>query len=700
MLQIEAINIVIHTNTGLFGRKLFFTKGLNIVRGNNTSGKSSLFGAIIYGLGFEELLGSKNDRALQSVFKSVVKEHSQDNSSQPESQITQSEVYLQISNGRQTVTTKRFVLHDKIKPQAIELYDGPLISEPDGEYQRMPMFLHDPGSASNEAIGFHKFLEDFLNTKLPEIINQDGRRVKMYLPLIAAAHFIEQKAGWSDFYANMPYYGVRDANSRVFEYILGFSVFEIAAKRQEIQSQLRQIEEKWKVVFEKVKQILVRGGGEIIGIPDSPEILSQDVKPVTRFYRGDKTYSLNELIQQSDSELNNIKFELMLPSNENTKKLEEKLEAVKELTERYEVFYDNLRADVTENRERWRQYKIQLKNVDEDLRKNKDAEKIQNLGLESRLSVTSGLCPTCHQNINDTLLPEGLHITPMRIGENVSYLNAQKKMIEAFVKNIENGLSEKETRLEAVEKAIQNNRLQIKSLKRELTSDDRLPPESVIERKVVLERELGFLYRIREELEKGINEIYSISLEFKTVKASAVSLAQTYLSDADLDKLQSFEYNFRSMLHKFGFTSKPVWSLGISNEKYLPVHEVKLPNGIGRQVDIRFESSASDFIRAQWAYYTSLMKTSIEKGGNHWQTLIFDEPQQQSSSTENFKAFLGELATFKEQQVIVLASFQNSNDDFKEATQHLATVNIIDLAANNSLLIERVMPPSILEHRR
>src|SRR4051812_30400197 len=118
MIFIEAVKVIIHTNTGVFGRTIAFKKGLNIIRANNTSGKSSLFGAILYGLGFEEILGSRNDKALQSVFKSVVKEIV---SLPIENIVVQSEIYLQFSNGTKSVTSKRFIVNDRIKPQAVEV---------------------------------------------------------------------------------------------------------------------------------------------------------------------------------------------------------------------------------------------------------------------------------------------------------------------------------------------------------------------------------------------------------------------------------------------------------------------------------------------------------------------------------------------------------------------------------------------------
>ena len=91
MLRINAIKIEIETQDGLYGFEQNFQKGLNIIRGDNSSGKSSLFQAILFALGLEELLGGKNEKTMQSVLKDQVEF--------PDSEfhkILQSQIYLEI----------------------------------------------------------------------------------------------------------------------------------------------------------------------------------------------------------------------------------------------------------------------------------------------------------------------------------------------------------------------------------------------------------------------------------------------------------------------------------------------------------------------------------------------------------------------------------------------------------------------------
>lgn len=688
MIQIEAVRAIIHTNSGVFGRTLEFKKGLNIVRADNTSGKSSLFGALLYGLGFEEILGGRNDKALQSVFKSIVKEIV--NGQQVEHDVIQSEILLQFTNGEKSITTRRFVVNNQVKPQAVEVFYGELLTEENFEIERAPMYVHDAGAASNEDIGFHKFLEEFIGYQLPEIVNQDGKRVKMYLPLLASAHFIEQKVGWSDFYATIPFYGIRDAYAKVFEYILDFDVFEVAAKRQEVANELKDISDKWVDLHSNIIAIAKKGGSEVVGLPTSPQIINDDTRPYLRFIRGDKSYLLNEIIEKVNNDLELIKQELSSSNPTDMKSAEGEMLNLKNNTERYEILYDNLSSQINQDKELLRQYSQQLSNVEDDLRKNKDAEKIQAIGLSMDLKISSGICPTCNQNINNTLLNENVEILPMRIDDNISYLQSQKKMIMAFVDNLKKQVADKENKVAALEDAINKNRQRIRSIKRTLISDDRLPSEEKIEQKIIHERELSFLYKIRGEFEELLIKLSEIGLKYLQVKGSISGLYSNYLSPKDKLKFEYFENKFRSLLTKFGFTSKSINSIRISLEKYLPVYEFNSSNGVARQVDIRFETSASDYIRAIWAYYISLMKTSTENNGNHFGLLVFDEPQQQSAGNVNFKSFLQELESMNQQQSILFASFQNSDEIFSEEVSGLTEVNILDFATSNELIISRI----------
>jgi hypothetical protein len=122
------------------------------------------------------------------------------------------------------------------------------------------------------------------------------------------------------------------------------------------------------------------------------------------------------------------------------------------------------------------------------------------------------------------------------------------------------------------------------------------------------------------------------------------------------------------LLNTFNYQSKPFEAVRISNDSYLPVAQ---KTDAEQFYNIKFDSSASDFIRCIWAYTTALLKTSVTYGTKHPRLLIFDEPKQQDMSKDSFKSFLVELSKFKSEQVLVFASFENSDSSFEEATEGL-----------------------------
>src|SRR3954464_12127707 len=137
MLKIRAIKLEVNTTTGLFGAKHEFTTGLNIIRGDNSTGKSSLFQSILYCLGFEELLGGKNEKTMQSVLKDQVEfpRNTLHN-------ITQSFVYLEIEN-KEIVTIKRSVASPTRKSQLIDVYHGALLTGDSQALESRQTWVHD-----------------------------------------------------------------------------------------------------------------------------------------------------------------------------------------------------------------------------------------------------------------------------------------------------------------------------------------------------------------------------------------------------------------------------------------------------------------------------------------------------------------------------------------------------------------------------
>lgn len=665
MLKIRAIKLEVNTTSGLFGAEYEFGNGLNIIRGDNTTGKSSLFQSILYGLGFEELLGGKNEKTMQTALKDQVEF--------PDGNfhlINQSFVYLEIEN-KEIVTVKRSITSDSRKPQLVDVFSGALLTGKDKTLPSRPMFVHDKGGASDDIYGFHLFLAEFLNWDLPEVITTKGEMSHLYLQQIAPAFIIEQKSGWSDFFATLPYYPMRNTESRVVEFILDLDVFENQKRKQQLSSNKQQVSTKWSSLFFQFNKLAEKCGGTLRGLEQNASIINSINGIYIAMLKNEKEITLTDFQEQQKAELAELEKQQTTTVGSNINKNEEALKKLTDKLNQLSLNYEMLSPELNYDNEKLKQYSRQLEAVSEDLRKNKGALKVKSLGHELPAETADDSCPTCHQPIKDSLLPSEIKQTPMRIEDNVSFLEAQQKMIEVYIEGQEKIIREKEKKLLTYQTQLTETRQEIRDTKKELVQDERLPSVLEIEKRLNLKKKVEFFSKVIEDFAQLIEELKALSKELESVLSREKNLPQDFFTLEDRKKLTSLYDNFIALLKKFHYQSKPFDAIKISNDNYLPVAEKTLENGMKLAYNLKFDSSASDFIRCLWSYYTAILKTSIAFQTNHPMLLIFDEPKQQDMAIENFKSFLTELSQFKDQQVLVFASFENSDEAYKVATEGL-----------------------------
>ncbi len=663
MLHIRAIKLEVNTADGLFGTVLTFNKGLNIIRANNTTGKSTIFQSILYALGFEELLGAKYEKTMQSVLKDEVIDMED-----IKHKVLQSYVILEIEN-KEIVTIRRSVVSAKRKSTLIDVFKGPYITSPEGSYEVSQMFVHERGAASDEIFGFHAFLENYLGWDLPEVLTTSGDFVKLYMTLIAPSFIVEQKKGWSDFFATQPFYNIRNADARVVEFLLNMDVFQNERRKQIINQDKRVIQEKWQFVYNEFRKFAERVSGELIGLNESPVIINKSSDIYIRVIKQERSYLIPELVSTLSAEYNTLLNSNQDNTSIDLQKSANRLDELSSLLNKHNFRYEQISSDTFHEKEKIKQFILQRKNVEEDLKNNKTAQRMYTMGADLPTSIAKRACPTCGNELKDSLLPKEADQTPMLIDENILFLEAQRKMIEVFIEGQRKLVIESETRMSDYKNQIGLLRSQIRAIKRDLVSDDRLPSEAEIENKINLRRQIEFYDSAIEKIDDFKDQVMDLSKKWTKVLKSEKALPKDFFSAEDRVKLGALEKNLIFLLNRFNYHSKESDAIKISSDKYQPSIEIDLGNGRTKSYDIRFDSSGSDLIRCLWAYYVSLFKTSREFNGCHPDLLVFDEPQQQSASTTDFHDFLNELSGYPDSQIIVFGSFQNSEEDFIKATE-------------------------------
>ena len=266
----------------------------------------------------------------------------------------------------------------------------------------------------------------------------------------------------------------------------------------------------------------------------------------------------------------------------------------------------------------------------------------------------------------------------MNIDENINYVKAQEKMIIAYLSSQEQIIRENDKRATNLFAEIKNLRLEIRTLKKELIDDERLPSIADIEKKVKLQSKVDFYNEFIIEINEKIDDIYELSKDWKQVIQEEKKLSEVFLSVKDKQKIFSLENNFKKLLSGFEYSSKSTQNISISRDFdkdfLLPVVE----NGIIKY-NLRYDSSGSDWIRASWGYYCALFKVSQDNNTNHPKLLMLDEPAQQEMSDSSYTELLKELEKYKDAQVLVFSSFHNSEINYKEVTAEIKDFKLIEV---------------------
>ena len=179
-MNIKRLSIEITTNEDPFFFEHKFQNGLNIIASDvNTSGKSSVLSAIMYGLGMEEIIGGRGSKVLSAAFNNKIKD-----TNDKIYNVLKASVYLEISNQNETVTILRTVKDLPRNDNLVTVIFGNYEDRYNPKVKTIDYFVHDANSAKGR-LGFFRFLEDFLGLTLPNVLGYDGKEKKLYIQNIS-----------------------------------------------------------------------------------------------------------------------------------------------------------------------------------------------------------------------------------------------------------------------------------------------------------------------------------------------------------------------------------------------------------------------------------------------------------------------------------------------------------------------------------
>lgn len=645
MLKINRLRIEIETDNGLYGIDEGFNSGLNFLASeDNTCGKSSIIEAFYYGLGFEEIIGGRGEKVLTSAYKTFIED------GENKLSVLEAKIYLEISNGQEEATLYRTAKMANRDSRLITVYYSSLDEITKKETLVEDMYVHMPNSATN-AKGFHSFLEKFLHLQLPMVPSADGNQRKLYLQLIFSCMFIEQKHGWGDIFSGIPVLGVKDSKKRVLEFVLNLDTLSNEKKKENLKYEEAQIKNDWALEIRELLNAVNRETCTIIGLPVSPCILSQiDISGIHILKNKQELENDIAGLKEEYESLEAIKPKVI----DNFDDLQEELEKTEEDIEKFEDKMRWLREKIVNENSCIRVLNDNIEILENDLRNNKDAARLRELGSSLECMTSENICPICQQSIDDTLLPviEGMEI--MSIDENIRHLEAQKIMLFYAKESHRNNKAEMDVELQQLQGRVFSLRRLAMALRNDLYTVEEDVSEAIVYKKIDLLTRIEKLEDLQVLAQEKKQRLLQLSEKWKQYLEEKRNVPSKKFSNDDLEKLYQLREKFVVNLKKYGYKSViDMQEIKISEESYLPVIE---------EFDMKFDSSASDNIRAIWAYTVALMQVSMGKSGNHPNVLIFDEPNQHSIIPNDMEKFFDSIIKLENKcQIIVGITIKDSD---------------------------------------
>ena len=671
MLRISRLRVEINTIKGTYGIDESFKDGLNFIASfENTCGKSSILAAIYYCLGFEQILGGAGrigSKVLTSAFKTAIEDNGESLT------VTESGAYLEINNGNETRTIYRNIKSESKDNHLVTVYYGNYNSISNNKILSEDYYVNIQNSATSEK-GFHTFLEEFLHMELPLVRTSDGNERKLYLQMIFASMFIEQKHGWSDILSGMPVFGIRESKKRIVEYILGLDTLKNEKERDRLKIVKTQIEYKWNQLISDFKKAVHSELCEVSNLPIHPQVLSDiDYSRIVVSVLG--SASIKEEIQSLNDEYNGLR-QLKPLVCDNFDALNIELSETETQILAFENRLDEINRSLASCNEAIKRLNSDLILVKSDIRNNNDAARLQKFGSETvGGDISSNICPVCKQHIQDNLLNAETVSGFMSIEDNIRHLREQKKMLEFTLgsrKELHKKLNREKDDLEV---RLQTLRRLAHTLRSDLfTTTDTEASEAIMLKRIEISNRIERLSKLENTIISLTEQLKGLSVEWNTYLDQKNKLPKKDISESDIEKITLLKKRFIENLKRYHYSSLSSFE-GIE----ISINSSLLPTIDG--FDMKFDSSASDGIRVIWAFTMALLQVSIEKNGNHPGVIIFDEPAQQSIVPEDMKSFIKTVVEIKKSFQIITAITLNSQE-------LIDIIDNLDTSSYHKILIE------------
>ena len=674
MMRIDKLEISIeayanndHNDIRHFGRVLDFASGLNLVVGDNTSGKTTLVECLFYALAMEELIeGKPCDKTLDKAVKSQFL-YMEPDGNQHEWLVKESFVQIQLSNtNEETITVKRKIVSDDKQQNKMYVWQSPILDKMEHKDCR-EYYIHnrdDHNTEHNE--GFYALLADFADLPIIPVPARNTDKTIFYMQTVFTASYIEQKRGWSDFFANIRSYNIINPKQKLVEYLMGYDTNTDLINSIGLKEKRKKLENLWNTKVTAVKNYLSYNGLYTDGLQTEIKQQKIELDELRIAVRNESVeiYTYKERLKQRIQELENKQKSSQVGNG-----YEQYLVVLKRYEQHIEE-YKNYCIELVTEADKLDNIREHIKYIESEMKRYDSLRKVNN--IITTLDVK--ICPTCHQHLpSDTSTQSAL--TSSQIQASRDMLSMQRSFLMPMVKRLEAALKNKELNKLYLDKQLRKEEVEVKMMASQ--NNINLYPLSTNEQFELVDckTKVVTLDEVELHTREQIEQLSHIKNDYQQVCGKIKKLGD--MEEDDLPTAQMLSA-FRKLLNKFNYTSNNVINEVFFKEedttyKYLPV----IKHGENNEEEIRADSSASDFIRSIWAYYLTLLTESKRHPG----FLVMDEPCQHSMKEESLTHLFEVCASITDKQTILFCSSQPKTEE-KEEKKDEQSPNLIEELSN------------------
>lgn len=666
-ISIEAYANNDHNDIRHFGRVLDFASGLNLVVGDNTSGKTTLVECLFYALAMEELIeGKPCDKTLDKAVKSQFL-YMEPDGNQHEWLVKESFVQIQLSNtNEETITVKRKIVSDDKQQNKMYVWQSPILDKMEHKDCR-EYYIHnrdDHNTEHNE--GFYALLADFADLPIIPVPARNTDKTIFYMQTVFTASYIEQKRGWSDFFANIRSYNIINPKQKLVEYLMGYDTNTDLINSIGLKEKRKKLENLWDTKVTAVKNYLSYNGLYTDGLQTEIKQQKIELDELKIAVRSESVeiYTYKERLKQRIQELENKQKSSQVGNG-----YEQYLVVLKRYEQHIEE-YKNYCIELVTEADKLDNIREHIKYIESEMKRYDSLRKVNN--IITTLDVK--ICPTCHQHLpSDTSTQSAL--TSSQIQASRDMLSMQRSFLMPMVKRLEAALKNKELNKLYLDKQLRKEEVEVKMMASQ--NNINLYPLSTNEQFELVDckTKVVTLDEVELHTREQIELLSHIKNDYQQVCGKIKKLGD--MEEDDLPTAQMLS-SFRKLLNKFNYTSNNVINEVFFKEedttyKYLPV----IKHGENNEEEIRADSSASDFIRSIWAYYLTLLTESKRHPG----FLVMDEPCQHSMKEESLTHLFEVCASITDKQTILFCSSQPKTEENEEEKDEQSP-NLIEELSN------------------